>query len=531
MRVMSDVDRQISRRRLVVGSAALAALAACDRSSSDGGSGPTSSAPTTEPSTTAPTTTAPTTTAPTTTTPPTTTPSPTPTGPPDWNGLAQGLQGGLIRPQDASFAASYQLFNPRYDDVQPQAVAQVETPQDLQECVRFANRYDVPLAIRSGGHCYAGWSVGPGLVIDVRKLSAVSTSGGSAQIGSGAPLIDVYTTLAGSGVGIPGGSCPTVGIAGLALGGGIGVVDRAWGLTCDSVTAVQIVTADGQLRTCDAKRDPDLYWACRGGGGGTFGVVTGMTFRTHPTQDMVKGYLSWPWEQAAAVIAGWQSWIAGAPDELWSAVSLSSGDPTIGVSLSYLGDQGTLDGLLSQLYDAIGSGPSYNSLVPRSYLDTMLSWAGCEDDASCHLPPRGTYQREAWAGSSDIVGRRLSGSGIGALISLVQSRHDAGGSAVSILVDALGGAINRVSPGATAFVHRRALATVQYYSGADWAWPHAARQAMSAYMSGAAYQNYVDEQIGDWQSAYFGANYPRLQKVKARYDPDNLFNHPQSVRG
>src|SRR5260370_39874648 len=124
--------------------------------------------------------------------------------------------------------------------------------------------------------------------------------------------------MAAHGRGVPGGSCPTVGITGLTLGGGVGVVSRAYGLTCDNVKSLQIVTADGQVRTCNASSNADLYWACRGGGGGNFGVVTSFTFGTHPAGEIILFFLSWPWAQAGQVISARQASAPHAPDGLAS---------------------------------------------------------------------------------------------------------------------------------------------------------------------------------------------------------------------
>src|SRR5260370_23168932 len=147
--------------------------------------------------------------------------------------------------------------------------------------------------------------------------------------------------MAAHGRGVPGGSCPTVGSAGLTLGGGVGVVSRAYGLTWDNVQSLQIVTADGQVRTCNASSHADLFWACRGGGGGNFGVVTSFTFGTHPAGEIVLFFLSWPWSQAGRVLSAWPSWAPHAPDELWSnlhlTAALGGSVPSIQVGGTYLG--------------------------------------------------------------------------------------------------------------------------------------------------------------------------------------------------
>ena len=169
-----------------------------------------------------------------------------------------------------------------------------------------------------GGHSYAGYSSCPGLVIDVSPLNAISVAGAAGAsgrtpvtVGAGSKLIDVYSDLAAQGLLLPGGSCPTVGIAGLALGGGVGVFSRAYGLTCDQTASVEMVTADGVLRRCDPTQIEDLYWACRGGGGGNFGVVTSFGFSAQPIPEAITLFtLEWPWEVADSVL---DAWITGSP--------------------------------------------------------------------------------------------------------------------------------------------------------------------------------------------------------------------------
>ena len=148
------------------------------------------------------------------------------------------------------------------------------------------------------------------------------------MIGAGAQLIDVYSELFAHGVTIPAGSCATVGIAGLALGGGVGFTSRAFGLTCDNIESLQIVTAAGQLLTCDTSHHSDLFWACRGGGGGNFGIVTSFTFKTHPISTVATYYVEWPWNQALQAVQAWQAFAPTAPDALFSVCDLEATDPS-----------------------------------------------------------------------------------------------------------------------------------------------------------------------------------------------------------
>ncbi len=481
--------------------------------------------------------------------------SPTPA---DWTALGHDLSGRLVRPGDAAYTVSKRLFDPRFDSLHPAGVAYCRNPHDVVTCLAFVRKFGVPVAARCGGHSYAGWSSTSGLIVDVTSMAGVNVSGSTATVGAGTHLIDFYNGLDAHGRAVPGGSCPTVGIAGLTLGGGIGVVSRAYGLTSDNVQSLQIVTADGQVRTCNASTNADLFWACRGGGGGNFGVVTSFTFTTHPAGEIVLFFLSWPWSQAARVISAWQSWAPHAPDALWSNLHLAAAPggsvPTIEVGGTYLGSISAAAAQLEKLYAAVGSHPSSPFMETTSWLHAMLVEAGCASLTvnQCHLPtqtPGGQLSRASEYAKSDFFTKPLSSQGIGTLLSGVETFQRAGGApgaSGGIAFDALGGAVNRVAPGATAFVHRNALFQAQYTTtwpvgsaaaaaaaaaavSRQHAWQQSFWQSMRPYASGQAYQNYVDPALTNWRQAYYGANYTRLTQVKARYDPDRVFTFPQAV--
>ncbi|WP_326854413.1 FAD-binding oxidoreductase [Actinocrinis sp.] len=476
--------------------------------------------------------------------------TPATASPADWTALNRGLAGHVVRPGDGDYDTARLLFNPRFDGQRPAGIAYCENPSDVAECLAFVRKFGVAVTPRAGGHSYAGFSVGPGLVIDVTRMSAVTDIGsGTARVGAGTRLVDLYAALDAYGVTVPGGSCPTVGVAGLVLGGGIGVVSRAYGTLSDNLQSVQIVTPDGAVRECDAGRDSDLFWACRGGGGGNFGIATAFTFNTHSAEQMVLFFLSWPWSSAARVISAWQSWAPSAPDELWSnlhALSNPSGDtPTIQVGGTYLGSLGGAQSLISQLVDQVGSTPEGSPFV-SSHSHAMKIEAGCSQlsTAQCHLPwqnPDGVLKRENEYAKSHIFTRTLSPSAISAVIAAVEQRQGYGGGGQGgVAFDALGGAVNRVAPDATAFVHRDGLFVAQFtttwsegaastQTNAQQSWLRAFHQTMTPYASGQAYQNYLDPELTGWQQAYYGTNYARLLQVRATYDPDHVLNLPRGI--
>jgi FAD binding domain/Berberine and berberine like len=451
--------------------------------------------------------------------------------------LRQAMRGPIFNRGAAGYRAAAAVYNERFNGVMPNAVGQPLHGADVQGAVSWAVAHGVPLRARSGGHSYAGYStLSGGVVLDLRNLRSISVDrgAGAATIGAGAALIDVYRALAAHGVTIPAGSCPSVGIGGHALGGGMGLAGRAFGLTTDNILAAQIVTADGRLRTVNRHTDSGLLWALRGGGGGNFGIVTGLQLRVHRIPPVASWFnVSWPWSSASEAIAAWQAWAPHARNQLSSVFHLSTGGstPQVSVTGQYLGPMSVLNRLLAPLRDAPGAQISFAN---QDYFGLQARFAGClgRSVASCHTAGTragGQLERASFDAKSDYVTKPLSGAGRGALISAIEVRQGQSGSG-AILFDSYGGAINSVAPSATAFVHRRTLFCIQYLAyngGAPWLAQTHGR--MRPFVSGMAYQNYIDPQLNGWQQAYYGGNYSRLQSIRRRVDPEHHFTFPQAI--
>ncbi len=186
--------------------------------------------------------------------------------------LAGRLRGAVLRPGDPAYGAHRLAWNGRYDHVPPAGVVMAADEGDVAEAIRFARDAGLDFALRGGGHSFAGFSTTPGLVIDLQRLAAVAVAddGETARVGAGMTNLPLYEALWPHRKAVPGGTCPTVGIAGLALGGGFGRLSPLHGLTSDHLVGLRMVDADGGTVVVDAERDPDLLWAHRGGGGGNF---------------------------------------------------------------------------------------------------------------------------------------------------------------------------------------------------------------------------------------------------------------------
>ena len=466
--------------------------------------------------------------------------------PPHLRELRRGLVGDVLTRGSPGYDRARLLYSTRFDSIRPEAIVFCETVGDVVHTIHWARRHRVHVVPRSGGHSYGGYSTTSGVVLDVSRLNHVRVSGRHAVVGAGALLIDVYAALAAHGRMIPAGTCPSVGIAGLTLGGGHGYASRRLGLACDALVGLSIVTASGEVLHCDARRHPDLFWACRGGGGGNFGVVTSFTFRTTPVAEVATYVVEWPWEQARAVAAAWQSFAPHAPDKLSLDLNLTAADVRTHLTSAgqYLGSAADLERTLAPLL-AAGT-PTRVGIQHRTFLEAALHFAGCDSVTvgRCRRAdkfPQGTVQRETWKAKSDYVKRPLPRAAIDTMVRALEARvADPRLGRGTILLDAYGGAIARVPKAATAFVHRDALCSAQYLvywpagdharAAANLAWMRAFYASLRPFVSGEAYVNYIDPELRDWRRAYYGSNYARLRRVKHRYDPTSFFRFAQSVR-
>jgi FAD binding domain/Berberine and berberine like len=479
------------------------------------------------------------------------TPSSTPVGPANWAALKSTLAGTLALPGDPTYATVKLTENPRWDAAMPLAILGAVGATDVAKALAFARKYSLPIALRSGGHNYPGYSAGgapgtgvnPSLVIDTREMNAITFAGNQVTVGAGASLAEVYNAVGSRGRALAGGSCATVGISGLTLGGGVGVLVRAYGLTCDSLTEVTIVTADGEVHTANADTDSDLFWACRGGGGGHLGVVTSLTFDTVAAPTVTMFSLAWPFAQAAAVIAAWQDWAPKADPQLWSTLKLLNGpkygaNPGLFASGTWLGDPAELNAQFAPFFAKAGT-PTSNLRGTHTYLSAMMSYAGCATIpvAQCTTAPGGKLKRESFGATSHIAYEPLDASGIQTIISQVTAARNLPNVVeAGISMDALGGVVQSVAPTATAYPHREALASVQYTAtftnGANPApldaYVRGFRAAMTPHWGSGAYVNYSDPTLTNPTESYFASNASRLHAIRSKYDPSGVFTQPQA---
>jgi FAD/FMN-containing dehydrogenase len=452
----------------------------------------------------------------------------------DLQELDASISGSVVLPTASGYLSALQLFDPIYDGMRPLAVVQPARTADVATTVRFASAFATPFAPRSGGHSYVGASGGDqGIQLDLRRLNSVTynTSNRTVVVGAGAGLYSLHAALEPFARTVPTGTCATVGVSGLTLGGGIGFEHRRYGLTCDVLQAVRVVLANGSTVRASAAQNADLFWACRGGGGGNFGIVTEYTFATRAATPVGYAKLRWTDADMERVIAGWQQRIATAPRTSFPVLHLvtGSGQVTPRIDVRTLGTSPTTE--VDALIAAVGRAPATRTTASYTHLQAVQQVAGCTGytDSQCQLQPSGLLTRKVYLSGSDILGRALTGAEISAISGYLRAWARTNSSA-SVQLEPFGGAVASQAVADTAFPWRTAVASVQWKvdfsspptattSTYDWI---STGHTMFGSASIGAYINYLEPSRP--MSAYYGPNYSRLRQLRTKYDPNGLFH-------
>jgi len=448
-----------------------------------------------------------------------------------WQTLRGFVDGALRLPGDPGFAEAGSPVNQRFACTRPAAVLSPAHAKDVVRAVEWARTESVPLVVRGGGHSFAGYSASTGLVLDLRNLakSRFDPDTGQVTVGGGTPMQALYAALRPYDVTFPLGNSYTVGIGGLTLGGGVTTISRAYGLTCDALISTDVVLADGSQVTASAREYPDLFWACRGGGGGNFGVNTSFTFQTWPAPVGSTCLVLWSWPHAVEVLTTMQEIMRTAPDGFSARIGIarSSGD----------------EGVVSVVGHHLGPAAELRELMAPAYAVARPERAEIEDrdfwDAATYLHHSSTIG--AFAIRTRCLPHAINGAGVAALVRALDRWPGSGSSdGAGAALFAWGGAISRVPAADTAFPHRDTrflLSLDTSWSQADspevvranLEWLHTLYAESGDFAPDAAYVNFTDPDLEGWRRAYYGLNADRLAEVKRRYDPDRFFTFPQAV--
>jgi FAD/FMN-containing dehydrogenase len=395
----------------------------------------------------------------------------------------------VLRPGGAGYDTARKPQIDRFAQIRPTAIARCRTTQDVVEALALARREGLPLAVRSGGHCFAGRSSTTGVLIDTGALDTISLNGEVVTVGAGARLAHIYDALEPDRT-IAGGCGATVGIAGLALGGGLGVLGRRYGTTSDQVIAAEVVLASGEVVTAD---DGDLFWALRGSGGGQFGIVTSLTLKTVPAPPTKCFHITHPLDQAAALIDWWQRVSPDAPEETAASLIVRPD----GVHVFGVGD-----------------------------IEAETTEAMPYRDAKRWLTENGPPEQEPSTderSKSEFFRDLIPADTIATLV----EHFETGTGARELDFSPWGGAYNRTKPDATAFPHRDARFLLKHTGPSDWV--ERAYAITHPHGTGGSYVNFPDPQLENAVAAYHGPNLARLREIKATYDPENVLRFPQSL--
>ncbi len=445
-----------------------------------------------------------------------------------WNELARALQGELLRPDYSGFRQKAAPWALQYNNVLPRGIALCERSEDVSVCLVWARKYGIPLVARSGGHSYGGYSTTPGLMVDVSLMNGVSYDARTRLLKTGGGARNKHVFAAGNrhNVSITHGRCFEVGVAGLTLGGGIGFDMRMNGYTCDRLVETEVVLASGEVITCNERVHADLFWACRGGGGGNFGIHTSFVFETFETGNITVFQFAWN-RNIEGLLRVSQRVIASAPDTLGLKLSVTtegSGSLKLAIMGSFAGSQGQLMEILQPFINV--EAPQSMTMAEKPY------WQGQEDISEEGLPE---YAHER----SRFIKGYLDGNAIETILYYLRSWPGTS-EAVTWKFFLLGGAIDRKRPDEMAMVHRgyTMLSSIDLeWSEADSSttialnerWLDRFHKDMMPFTSAHCYQNFIDPHEDDYLNAYYGSNLERLRAVKRKYDPDNVFTYGQAI--
>lgn len=453
----------------------------------------------------------------------------------DWSLAADQLTGELLLPGSADYETSHKPAIERFRHIRPAAVLRCRTPADVAQALAFAGRADLPMAVRSGGHDFAGRSSTTGLLIDLGPINGLYVSGSRVVVGPGVQLGALYRALDTHGRTVPGGSGPTVGIGGHTLGGGFGLLGRRYGLIGDSLVTAQVVLADGRIVHSDEERHSDLFWLLRGAGAAQAGVVTELVFDTIPAPTCTVFALTWDHRYAAPLVAAWQDWAPDAPDALAASLLLSTGpDPRQEPQLTVIGTAADIAEddtrqLLKTLIATVGAGPRTTHLQSMTWRDTRrwLSRQFPADDHGGHSYSRSGFFRQP-----------LPSEAVAELVDTITADRIPG-EARELDFSPWAGAYNRVPVDATAFPHRRERFLLKHTATiapsaspvVPSSWLARSWQAASPWGSGGVYPNFPDPDLDHPAGAYFGPNLDRIDQVRDAYDPGGLFGPQFQVTG
>jgi FAD/FMN-containing dehydrogenase len=439
--------------------------------------------------------------------------------------LEATLRGTLLRPGTDAYEAARRVHNAMIDR-RPGLIVRCAGVSDVVNAVKFARENELLVAVRGGGHNVAGTAVcDGGIMIDLSQLKGIRVDPADRTIRADAGVRwgELDHEAQAFGLGTTGGAVSTTGIAGLTLGGGLGVLMRKHGLACDNVLSIDVVTADGVFLTASAAENADLFWALRGGGG-NFGVATAFEYRLHPVGTVLGGLVLYPLDRARDMFAFYRDFTATAPDEVTAYAALVTSPEGVRLSAIFACYAGSLAAGEAVLRPLREFGPPMADLIcPMPYVDLQKTFDPTAPPGLLNYW-KSSFLQELSADATD---------------QMIAAYATAPSSLTSIVIEHLGGAVSRVGEGETAFSHRTrpyAATAASLWrdvtqSEPNITWTRRLWDAIRPSTSDAVYSNYLSDDEGELRvRAAYGSNYERLVAVKNRYDPTNVFRMNHNIK-
>jgi FAD/FMN-containing dehydrogenase len=432
--------------------------------------------------------------------------------PADLDDLARSIRGRFLRDGSPLFDEARKVWNLAYDR-RPLAMVRCADVDDVRRCVEFARRYSIPVAIRGGGHSYAGFGVADGaLQVDLAAFNAVRVDPDRrvASVGGGTRIKDLLTATLAAGLITPMGSCGDVGVAGLALAGGDTAARGLFGTACDNVIGAQLVTADGEVLELGPGRNEDLFWAIRGGGG-NFGVVTRLDFRLHAVRTFHAATFQFGWTDISGAMRIFGELVRETPDEVRAAFTV---DAETGGSArcGFYGDPAAATAYLAKWKAA------FRSVEPR--MESSMPNPQGEVWATTSLAVDGAFLEGMTGDVVDVLARAaVAARGVGAMLMGLSN-------GVASRVRMTDTAYPLRGTGLSCLLSAEWKRTQEREAAVKWVAEHGAALRPWARR---AYVNYLAPSSPERIREIYGVNYPRLARVKAQYDPANLFHSNQNV--
>ena len=444
-----------------------------------------------------------------------------------------GLTGRVVRQGDDDYPTARAGWNLLFDH-RPMAIVFARETSDVVTALAWARRNQVAVRVRSGGHCLEGWnSVDDGIVIDVSEMksAAVDEAAGTATVGAGLNQLEAVTALGAAGVATATGTEGTAGLVGATLGGGFGLLTRAFGMASDNLLAAEVVVASGvdgaEAITVSEDDHADLLWALRGAGNGNFGVVTSLTYRVHPLRRTVYVTARWPGlTHLREVFHAWQGSAPFVDERMTSQLEVGPGEITL-IAVLAGGSEAEAARILKPV---LAVGDPTVSMLDGDWADVYAGFQVPNDDEAAN-----------WKFCSQFISQPLPDEAVDLIGSFLAAAPTPG---CNYFANAFGGTVTRTEPaGGSAFAHRGAL----FYAepGAGWGerggpksddaltarclqWTTDFAKALAPFADG-AYVNVPNADDPDFATAYWGANVARLREVKATYDPHQVFRFEQGI--